>query len=253
MADAEKVAWVEPGIRHRTLHGQILDVLGGRIMSGHYAPGAWLPTEDHLAVELQVSRGPIREAVKVLAAKRLVTVRPRSGTVVSPRDEWNLLDPDVIRWRAACKDRRMLGDLFQLRLMLEPHAARLAAESASAEQCARLVKAYAGMRDSADSADTAAFVAYDVAFHLALLAATGNELLSHLAALLEPSLAYSMDVTSHGDHRLPNVLELHGLVLDAVKREDGATAENASRSLISATAQRLGGVGGAVQRVQERR
>lgn len=241
MIEAPKLAWTDARVRQPTRHGQIVDVLGSRIVSGFYAPGAWLETEDHLADQLKVSRGPIREAVKVLAGKGLIVVRPRSGTVVAPRSQWNLLDPDVIRWRSASRDRRQLDDLLELRLMLEPPAARLAAESASAQQRGRLADAHAGMVASADSADNAALGACDVAFHLALLTGTGNELLSHLASLLEPSLASSMDGTSYADARLPQVLEQHALVLAAIEARDGAAAEQAMHRLISFAAERRGG------------
>jgi DNA-binding FadR family transcriptional regulator len=83
----------------RGLHGRVIRELGLRIVGGALPPGSSLPNEDELGAELGVSRTVVREAVKVLLAKGLVEVRPRTGTRVRPRRSWHLLDPDVVAWQ----------------------------------------------------------------------------------------------------------------------------------------------------------
>src|SRR5205807_5095145 len=123
---------VDPPLgQHRTMHGRVVEWIGLRIVSGEFADGSQLPNEAELAARLNVSRGGVREAVKALAAKGLVEPRPRLGTRVLPRPEWNLMDREVISWHGGVGATEFLNDLLELRLMVEPGTAALAAERAS--------------------------------------------------------------------------------------------------------------------------
>src|SRR5919108_94538 len=114
----------------RGLHGAVVHEIGVRIVRGELEPGDTLP-ENGLADEPAVSRTVVREAIKVLAAKRLVESRPKTGTRVRPRRDWNLLDPDVLAWQVeAGADTDFLAQALEVRRMIEPAAARLAAERA---------------------------------------------------------------------------------------------------------------------------
>ena len=84
---------------HRKLYQYIVDEIGQRIIRGEYRAEEVLPTEDQLSTELRVSRGVLREAIKVLTQKGLIQTRPRVGTQILPRENWNLFDPDVLVWR----------------------------------------------------------------------------------------------------------------------------------------------------------
>lgn len=109
----------------RRLHGAIAHKLGTAILSGQYAPGNVLSGEIAFAVELNVSRSAYREAIQVLTAKGLVESRPKAGTRVLPRNRWNLLDPDVLAWAFVGEpDVEFVRDLFELRAIVEPAAAR---------------------------------------------------------------------------------------------------------------------------------
>src|SRR4051812_411941 len=122
----------------RGLHGRVLDTLGPAITAGEYPPGSVLRT-DELAQSFEVSRSVMREAVRVLESMHLVESRRRVGVTVRPRSEWNVYDPQVIRWRLAGADRpHQLRSLTVLRSAVEPVAAGLAAKNATAEQCAEL-------------------------------------------------------------------------------------------------------------------
>jgi DNA-binding FadR family transcriptional regulator len=221
--------------RHRTMHGQVVEWLGRRIVSGELSHGSQLPNEAELAAQLRVSRGGIREAVKALAAKGLVEPRPRLGTRVLPRDQWNLMDREVITWHSATPD--FLTDLLELRLMVEPGAAALAAERATAEQLAILEAAYAGMADHAARLpeDEHAFVQADLTFHLTLLRASGNQLVQQLGRLLEPGLHHGLEASSHAPGGVAATLPLHRAVLLAVRGHRSTAATKAMRRLIETT------------------
>lgn len=230
--------------RHRTIHARVVDWLGRQIVSGQLASGAQLPNEAELAAQLSVSRGGVREAVKALAAKGLVEARPRLGTRVLPRDQWNLMDRDVIDWHGANAEPGFLGDLLELRLMVEPGAAQLAAERASAEQIAALELAYAGMEENASRLPEAedAFVEADLIFHLTVLRSSGNELIEQLGRLLEAGLYHGLEASSHAPGGIAATLPLHHSVLSAVRARRPVAAFRAMRKLIETTAQAVAGM-----------
>lgn len=205
------------------MHGRVVEWIGLRIVSGDYPQGSQLPNEADLAAQLGVSRGGVREAVKALAAKGLLEPRPRLGTRVLPRREWNLLDREVIEWHGRADDRVLFHDLLQLRQMVEPEAARLAAGRASESQLAALTSAYEGMAEHAPGlpATQEEFVSADLAFHLTLLHASGNQLVEQLGRLLETGLRHALDVTSHLPGGVAATLPLHRAVLVAVRAGRG--------------------------------
>lgn len=223
--------------QHRTLHGRVVELLGRRIVSGEFPDGTQLPNESELAAQLEVSRGGVREAVKALAAKGLVEPRPRLGTRVRPRHEWNLMDREVIDWYGASASPEFLVQLLELRSIVEPGAARLAAERATVEQLDELAAAYAGMAEHAPGLPESeeAFVRADLAFHLTLLRATHNQLVEQLGRLLRTSLEHALEASSHAPGGVAATLPLHHEVLVAVRRRRPAAAARASRRLIETT------------------
>lgn len=225
--------------RHRTIHARVVDWLGQRIVSGELSSGARLPNEAELAAQLNVSRGGVREAVKALAAKGLVQARPRLGTRVLPREQWNLMDRDVIDWHGAIADPGFLGDLLELRLMVEPGAAQLAAERADSEQIAALERAYAAMAENASTlpATKDEFVEADLAFHLTLLRSAGNELIEQLGRLLETGLLHGLEANSRVPGGVAATLPLHQGVLSAVRARRPVAAFRAMRKLIETTSE----------------
>ncbi|WP_394846969.1 FadR family transcriptional regulator [Pendulispora brunnea] len=225
--------------QHRTMHGQVVEWLGRRIVSGELADGTQLPNEADLAAQLKVSRGGVREAVKALAAKGLVEPRPRLGTRVLPREQWNLMDREVIDWHGHVADPAFLEDLLELRLMVEPAAAQLAAERASAEHIATLESSYAAMAKYAPRLPKAeaAFVEADLTFHLTLLRACGNRLIEHLGRLLETSLYHGLEASSHAPGGVEATLPLHRAVLVAVRARKPKQAAKAMQKLLETTSE----------------
>ncbi|HET6504201.1 MAG TPA: FadR/GntR family transcriptional regulator [Amycolatopsis sp.] len=228
--------------RHRTIHGRVVEWLGRRIVSGEIGDGVQLPNEAELAAQLNVSRGGVREAVKALAAKGLVEARPRLGTRVLPRDQWNLMDREVIDWYGRIADREFLHDLLELRLMVEPGAAQLAAERVSAPQLATLEAAYQAMAAHSPGLPEAeeAFVEADLEFHLTLLKASGNQLVEQLGRLLEAGLYHGLEASSHAPGGVAATLPFHHAVLSAVRGRRPVAAARAMRKLIETTAEAVG-------------
>lgn len=152
----------------KNLLGNTLDVLGEAVVGGRYPPAASLPPEPQLCEELGVSRTIVREAVKSLVAKGMLSTGPKVGTRVLPPERWNWFDADVVAWHARVGlSREFLRDLQELRRTVEPAAVRLAAERAEPADLAQLETAYAGMRAAIEEGGD--YVRSDLAFHQGLL------------------------------------------------------------------------------------
>lgn len=217
----------------RKLHGQVVQELGRRVASGAYAEEALLPNEDQLCQELHVSRTALREAVKVLAAKGLLEPRPRIGTRVRARALWNLLDPDVLAWRcAAGADAEFLRHLLELREIIEPAAAALAAASRSPEQLAAIASA---LQDMAQAPGLTQWVEADLAFHTAVLRATNNPLLMPLAAMVGSALESLLGLSARSAGDFKRGLPDHQKVLEAIARGDAPSALHRMASLLADT------------------
>ncbi|AKZ59594.1 putative transcriptional regulator, FadR family [Streptomyces ambofaciens ATCC 23877] len=218
----------------RGVHGQVVHRLGARIVGGTFAEGEILDI-GALGAELDVSLTVMREALKVLAGKGLTDARQKRGTYVRERAHWNLLDADVIRWRMETGDgAQLLRDLADVRSVVEPAAARRAALHRTDADLTALRTALDAMGRA--RSDSVAVTEADAAFHRALLAATGNELLGRMDLLLEPGLKErDRLVHAHGDADDP--VPSHRAVLDAVRDRDPARAEAAMMALLAKSAE----------------
>ncbi|MCZ9348721.1 FCD domain-containing protein [Streptomyces mutabilis] len=217
----------------RGVHGQVVQRLGARIVGGDIAEGEILDI-GALGAELDVSLTVMREALKVLAGKGLTDARQKRGTYVRERAHWNLLDADVIRWRMETGDAvPLLRDLADVRSIVEPAAARRAALHRTDADLAALETALDAMGRSRQVPSAAAEA--DAAFHRALLAATGNELLRRMDMLLEPGLR-ERDRLVHARDDADDPVPSHRAVLDAVRDRDPAGAESAMLALLAKAA-----------------
>lgn len=216
----------------RGLHGELVHEIGLRIVRGELPPGSSIPAEGDTA-EPAVSRTVVREAIKVLAAKGLVVARPKTGTQVRERRYWNLMDPDVLAWRIETEPGDgLFVHVFELRRLLEPAAAALAATRASETEVEQLAAAYAEMEANARD-DPDAYIAADLRFHAIVLEACHNELLAHLGSTLRAVFRASFTRTHGGAVK---TLPVHESVLAAIRSGDGAQAETAMRELIDRSA-----------------
>lgn len=218
----------------RSLHTQIVRHVGLGILRGDVRPGDALPSEPDFCVQLSVSRIALREALKVLASKGLVESRPKTGTRVRPRDDWNLLDPEVLVWLCESgPDRAFLRNLSEVRLAIEPMAARLAATRATAEQIDDLDAWYRRMWMAIE--DTEAFIGADLEFHTALLSAAHNELLLRMGGTIGAALRASREVTTRLPSSSEAAMPLHGAVIEAIRARDERASEGAMSALIVGT------------------
>jgi len=217
----------------KKLHGQVVHELGRRVVGGHYPADKVLPNEELLCQELAVSRTALREAVKVLAGKGLLEARPRIGTRVRTKDQWNLLDPDILAWRCATGvDADFLRHLTELREIIEPSAAALAATSRSPEQ---LQAIEAALRSMETATSISQWVQADLAFHTAVLKATNNPLLMPLAAIIGSALESLLGVTARTSDNFKQALPDHQKVFDAIRLQEPQNALHRMAGMLSDT------------------
>lgn len=215
----------------RRLHGAIAHKLGTEILSGKYGPGDVLPGEVAFAEELQVSRSAYREAIQVLTAKGLVASRPKTGTRVLPRDRWNLLDPDVLGWAFVAEpDIDFVHDLFELRAIVEPAAARLAALRRDKQDLKLMKEALAAMRRH--TLATEAGRAADRDFHTAILHATRNDALLVLSASIGAAVNWTTQFKQRARTLPRNPIPDHARVYDAIAAGDAGAAAEAMNVLV---------------------
>jgi GntR family transcriptional regulator, galactonate operon transcriptional repressor len=213
----------------RTRHSQAAAMIGQRIVSGEWSAGGALPTEADLSRELKVSRASLREAIKLLAGKGLIRSTPRRGTIVQPPATWNRLDPDVLLWQASEGPSTLfVRDLFELRRMIEPAAAALAATRADEEDRRAIAEAFAAMETAPDVQTS---IEADLAFHRAIVLATGNALLASFSPAIEASLAVSFRVSRAG-MTLPHVVPMHRAVAEPILKGDAEGARAAMNTLL---------------------
>lgn len=210
-----------------------VEMLGRRIVRGEVAPGKTLPVEQDMCDELGVSRNVVREAVKTLSGKNLIRSARRAGTIVEPREFWNLLDPQVLSWMLSEEETRapLVHALSELRAIIEPEAAALAAERASTSQILRLFEIYNDM--TAHARDPLRAIESDVAFHVTILDATGNILLRTFAEpfgqLLKANFSLSIQVN---DAFIRNLTE-HEEIAKAIRDRDANRARELTRLLLT--------------------
>ncbi|MBZ6141805.1 MULTISPECIES: FadR/GntR family transcriptional regulator [Streptomyces] len=224
----------ETVVHFPTTHQRVVDELGQRIVGGAWAPGDPLPVEDVLAAGIGVSRGILREAVKALVAKGMLRVRPRTGTRVLPPEHWNHLDRDVLRWKQARDATALLRDTGELRRIVEPEAARLAAHRAGPDDVRVLYDSLAAMEAAAAAPGRSGYVEADIAFHRALLDASGNRLLGSLGRAVDIALEHSFVVSTRTPGAVEASLPRHRAVVQAVEAGDPVAAAAAVLSVIEA-------------------
>lgn len=217
----------------KNLHHTLAQSIGEQILKGIYAPGAILPNEADWCRIYGASRTAVREAIKTLNGKGLLASRPKVGSRVEPRERWNMLDRDVIAWHFAAMDRTdFLRSTQEARKVFEPGIAAVAAVKRTPAQLARLEAALEAMRAAKYGQ---AMVAPDVEFHLALLAAANNDLMSSFGLIIEWALPNLFEVTSRIHPAPDNVVPMHEDVVKAVRRGNPEAARRAMMQLLGDT------------------
>ena len=214
------------------LHDNLLTALGTAIVSGDYQPGEVL-TLERVGAQHGLSRSVAREAIRVLESMGMVASRRRVGITIQPAQNWNVFDPQLIRWRLEAGDRAaQLVSLSELRRGFEPAAAALAARRADPHQCRIMAAAVSDMVVHGRSGDLEAYLLADKIFHQTLLEASGNEMFRALNGVVAEVLTGR---THHGmmpDVPNPAAIELHDQVARAIRLRDEDAAERAMRAII---------------------
>lgn len=205
--------------------------IGVAIVTGRHEPGSGLPGEIDLAERFEVSRSVIREALRMLAAKGLVESKPKAGTRVRERQAWNLLDPELLGWMFEGEPPPLafVRSLFQLRMIVEPAAAELAAVSRTSRQLTRMGHALEEMAKL--GLDSEAGRAADQSFHATILEATGNELLVSLSASIAAAVRWTTFFKYRAGAPRDPVAE-HQALFEAIARSDGPDARAATETLV---------------------
>ncbi|MBX3532371.1 MAG: FadR family transcriptional regulator [Rhizobiaceae bacterium] len=215
------------------VHVAVANEIGRRIVRGDYPPGTILPNEAEWSALFGVSRSAVREAVKMLMAKNLLSSRPKVGSWVAQRERWSLLDRDVLAWHAGLPQRvTFLKTVQEFRYIIEPEAAALAAIRHTPDHMAAIGGACSAMGMAADlTARTGA----DARFHLAILHASGNELLVPLGVLISSALDQLFQHVTREMNNLRYAQELHEEIEKSIRLRRPDAARRAVRKLLADT------------------
>jgi DNA-binding FadR family transcriptional regulator len=222
-------------LRDRGLHAQVVNTLGQEIVDGSIAPGDILNL-DRLSERFTVSRSVLREALRVLQSLGMVEPRQRVGTQVLPRPLWDLFSPQIIQWRGIGDYFAQMREMLQLRLGIEPVAARLSAGRMTDAERAGVARAAASMVEADIARDGRRFLEADVEFHTLILQGSGNAVMGHfagtVAALLrtrEQEMRFTItEYTPASAHR-------HNDLAEALVRGDEDAAYRCAYATLEAT------------------
>ncbi|MGW2212471.1 FadR/GntR family transcriptional regulator [Streptomyces sp. NPDC001781] len=232
-SDLGRVGRRAAGSRGRGLHGQLVQQLGQMIVSGDLGADRPLVPEE-IGQRFEVSRTVVRESLRVLEAKGLVSARPNVGTRVRPVSDWNLLDPDIIEWRAFGPQRDdQRRELNELRWTIEPLAARLAAGHGREDVQQRLVDLVEIMSHALAQGDALTFSRADAEFHALLIQVAGNRMLDHLSGIVSAALQVSGGLATGCERPTEASVAQHARIVDGLGSGDGAVAEGAMRQLLT--------------------
>lgn len=245
MADNAADADRGSGTAMRGLQARVIDGVGRQIVGGTYLTGELLPKESELELEYGVSRTSVREGMRVLVAKGLVDIRPKIGTRVRPTEAWNVFDSDILRWHTEVgRGDVIMRNLVEVRQILEPAAARLAAGRASMDDLRRMDDALQAM--GRHPGDSEQYAHADVDFHLAIYAASHNVLLRQFGSVVADFMYATFSVQqAASDEDLRADVETHASVYRAIDRGSGEKAAEAMLQVVldgkSALIKALGG------------
>nr|WP_245933000.1 FadR/GntR family transcriptional regulator [Caballeronia novacaledonica] len=224
---------------HRDLHGRVAHELGTAILRGDFAPGSPLPREAALMERFDVSRTVLREALRTLTSKGLIESRPKVGTRVRAKAAWNLLDSDMLDWYSRVAPPLQFAlKLQEMREMIEPYAAALAADNHEEATRERLTRAHQAMVGAQNVEE---WVRADLDFHLCVLAACSNELLIPLGALIERTLEGQLRLNAKRADVYNASLAEHTAVFEAIVARDSSGARRAMADLLGVTRTRIEG------------
>ena len=215
----------------RRMHGSLAQQLAVQILKGELPEGHLFPGEIEFSEQLGISRSALREAFRILAAKGLVDSRPKAGTRVKMRRQWSLLDPDLLAWQFEAEPTlQFLRDLFELRMMIEPAAAAIAAERRTDAQIADMDEALQVMGQHGLTTEVGRLA--DQRFHTVMLEATRNEAVIALASTIMAAIAWTTIFKQRNGVLPRDPMPEHRALHDAIAQGSAAAAEAAMRELV---------------------
>jgi len=217
--------------RNFNLSQRMTQELGRQIVCGDFDKSESLPTEAELCEKFGVSRSAVREAVKMLSAKGLISSKPRQGIRILPEEQWNIFDTDLLRWSLESNpSMKVLKEFLQVRIAIEPEAASLAARFATPEKIDAIEAALEQMRAAED--DLEAELEADIAFHVSVLYASNNRFYIRLRDFIRTALRVSIRYTSPIKANHEAVVEDHAKVFNAIKNRNPERAKHSMLLLI---------------------
>jgi DNA-binding FadR family transcriptional regulator len=224
------------------LHARVVEMLGLALCGQESPSGTVMKIED-IERRFGVSRSVIRESIRVLESMGLVASRRRVGVLVLPPSEWNLYDPQVIRWRLASKGRiTQLRSLTELRTAVEPEAARLAAIRAPLTNASNLMGLAGQLWAAGEAGDTDLFLSLDIQFHRLVLASSGNEMFAKLDSLVSEVLAGRTNYGLMPTHPHVEALQLHVDVAGAIQRGAPDVAQTSMLRIMQRTMKEMSSI-----------
>lgn len=213
-------------------HAEVARTLGVDIIRGHYPAGTKLPGDAELIRLFGVSRPVLREAVKTLAAKGLLSTKAKVGTVVRERSAWNMFDADVLGWHLEGSiDSRFLFDLAEIRLAVEPRCAALTAQRRSSDQVADMRASIEQMRRERPNA--AGFAEADLSLHIAIAEASGNPFMRSMGGVIQAALRASFLLSAPVSKReRDGTIDAHERIVDAIESKNPEAASAAMAHVI---------------------
>lgn len=201
---------------------QVVESLKEFITSGEIQTGEKLPPEMELCAKLNVGRGTVREAIRVLQATGFVELRPGRGAFVARTEE----EPEMLDLSGWFSENEMeLLDFMQVRMAIEPLAIRLAIEKCTNKDIKALEKNYQDTLLAVENNDAAQLSLYDEQFHTCIFEYSQNRLLIAINKLLVDTLKKFRSKTFLIPNNVRNVVDPHGKILQAFRDRDAVEGE----------------------------
>lgn len=236
-----------PRVRRPRVRRNVTASIAQNICSDRYPAGLPLPRENDLCEIYGVSRTVVRESLKILESKGLVRGKPRIGTTVCDKHDWNILDADVLEWMGPhIEDSDLLGCMLEARRTIEPAAAEYAAARATAQEIADLDSAWRQMRDCAN--DPESFTDADIMFHSVLLTASHNQVFRRLSSAIHAAVKYALHASNVAVKNREDAVAVHGELVEALRMRDRKRARECANRMLDLAVRDLAAVKKAVSR-----
>lgn len=210
---------------------QLTHTLGLAIINGQYAVGKGMPSEAEICEQFEVSRSSTREAVKMLSAKGLISSRPKQGIRVLPETNWNMFDTDVLSWILKSKPSlSLLKEFVQVRLAMEPVAAELASQHATPSQLHSIEAALKRIEDAENGLDDA--LDSEIAFHSAILEASGNRFFIQLKDFINTALRVGTRYQNYIYENQHDMVNAHEQIFNNIKSGNAVKAKEVTTDFL---------------------